>query len=181
MLIILDRDGVINQDSPNYIRSPADFQPIPGSLEAIAALNRAGHQVVVATNQSGIGRGYFSEETLSAIHTKMQDLLAAVGGQVDGIYYCPHATEDNCACRKPKPGLLYQIRKDFPDHFAEAVMVGDNVRDLQAAHAAGCRAVWIQGHERTAEHLPAAFRHVPSFPDLQHFVVVFLSDLTSQG
>lgn len=169
MLIILDRDGVINQDSKHYIRCPEEFIPIAGSLEAIAALNRAGHHVVVATNQSGLGRGYFTEAGLAAIHAKMTALLADLGGHLDGIYYCPHVPEDQCDCRKPKPGLLYQIQRDFPQEFASAVFVGDNLRDLEAARAAGCEAVWIQGVERPAEHLPPAYRQVPTYPDLWHF------------
>src|SRR3989344_4486862 len=115
MLVILDRDGVVNYESPTYIKSPEEWRALPGSLEAIATLNAAGHKVVVATNQSGIGRGYYSLATLEAIHQKMKEELARAGGCIEGIYFCPHIPEENCECRKPKPGLLLQIANDFPD------------------------------------------------------------------
>lgn len=136
-LLILDRDGVINEDSVNYIRTPEEWVPIPGSLEAIATCNRAGIKVVIATNQSGVGRGYYSEADLGAIHAKMHALLQACGGKVDGIYYCPHKPEDECQCRKPLPGLLQQISNDFPDEYQQAMFVGDSWRDWQAGVAGG--------------------------------------------
>lgn len=145
MLIILDRDGVINEDSPDFIKSPAEWQAIPGSLEAIAKLNRAGHRVVVASNQSGVARGYFSLATLLEIHHKMQTELAKVGGKLDGVYFCPHRSEDHCPCRKPSPGMLLQIARDFAvDLTSDAVLIGDSLRDIQAAQAAGCPAVLIK-------------------------------------
>jgi D-glycero-D-manno-heptose 1,7-bisphosphate phosphatase len=143
MLIILDRDGVINYDSPDYIKSPEEWHPIPGSLEAIAQLNQAGHTVVIATNQSGIGRGYYNVETLQAIHAKMLAALAAVGGHIDGIFYCPHKPEDHCDCRKPKPGLLLQIAEKFHTDFKDAVFIGDSWRDVEAAQAVHCKAVLV--------------------------------------
>src|SRR5688572_16260160 len=106
MLIILDRDGVINQDSNEYIKSPEEWIPIPGSLEKIACLNQKGHQVVIATNQSGVARGLLTEETLQAIHEKFQCELKKLGGHVEGIFFCPHHPDEGCECRKPKPGLL---------------------------------------------------------------------------
>ena len=112
-LVILDRDGVINHDSASYIKSPEEWKPIAGSLEAIALLNQAGYRVLVATNQSGIGRGLFDMATLNAIHDKMHRALSLVGGRVDGIFYCPHAQDAGCACRKPRPGLLDEIAKRF--------------------------------------------------------------------
>jgi D-glycero-D-manno-heptose 1,7-bisphosphate phosphatase len=136
-LIILDRDGVINEDSDDYIKSMEEFIPIAGSLAAIAKLTRAGYTVVVATNQSGIARGYFNAATLHAMHDKLRTLLAAEGGRIDNIYYCPHGPGDNCQCRKPKPGLLQQILKDYPVDPADAVSIGDSLRDLQAAEAVG--------------------------------------------
>ena len=144
MLIILDRDGVINVDSEDYIKAPEEWRALPGSLQAIAKLNTAGHKVVVATNQSGLGRGFYDEATLTAIHAKMQAELAAVGGHLDGIYYCPHQPDDHCDCRKPKPGLLQQIAADFPDLFADAVLIGDSSRDLEAAHSAGIKAALVK-------------------------------------
>jgi D-glycero-D-manno-heptose 1,7-bisphosphate phosphatase len=174
MLIILDRDGVINQESANYIRSPEDWQPIPGSLAAIAQLNHAGHTVVIATNQSGLGRGYFNEATLNAIHEKMYHALANLGGHIDGIYYCPHIDADKCECRKPKPGLLWQIKRDYPTLYQHAIFVGDNLRDLQAAAAGGIRGVWIADATHP-KPLPAPFNTWPRHPDLQAFVHDFLA------
>lgn len=144
MLIILDRDGVINYESPDYIKSPEEWEPIPGSLEAIAKLNQAGHTVAIATNQSGIGRGYYTIKILQAIHTKMTQNLAAVGGHLDGIFYCPHAPEDQCECRKPKPGLLLQIAQYFHADLKQALLIGDSWRDMEAAQAVSCKAILIK-------------------------------------
>lgn len=136
-LVILDRDGVINYDSVQFIKSPAEWKPIPGSLEAIARLNQAGYRVVVATNQSGIGRGLFDMDTLNAIHDKMHRAVQAVGGRIDAIFYCPHPADSKCACRKPKPGMFERIASCFNVDLAGAPAVGDSLRDLQAAAAAG--------------------------------------------
>lgn len=144
MLIILDRDGVINLDSKAYIKSPDEWIPIPGSIEAIARLCQFGHKIVVATNQSGVGRGYYSLNMLEQIHMKMQTLLQSAGGFFSGIYFCPHKPEDHCECRKPKPGLLNAIAKDFPHEFSEAIFVGDSLRDIEAAHAANCQAALVK-------------------------------------
>jgi len=143
-LIILDRDGVINEDSDQYIKSLEEFIPIAGSLEAIAKLNRAGCQVVVATNQSGIARGYFDEATLQAMHEKLRELLDAEGGRIERIYFCPHGPEDDCDCRKPKPGLLRQILVDYPVAPAEVVAIGDSLRDLQAAQTVGVSSILVR-------------------------------------
>ncbi len=137
-LIILDRDGVINFDSTQYIKSPAERKPIPGSLEAIARLNQAGYKVVVATNQSGVGRGLFDMDTLNAIHEKMHKALFAVGGRVDAIFYCPHAADSGCDCRKPKPGMFRRIADCFNVDLNGVPTVGDSLRDLQAGAAMGC-------------------------------------------
>jgi D-glycero-D-manno-heptose 1,7-bisphosphate phosphatase len=144
MFIILDRDGVINEDSDDYIKTPAEWIPIPGSLEAIAKLNQAGHTIVVATNQSGIARKLYSEADLQSIHATMRRQLAAVGGHVDAIFYCPHHPDDNCACRKPKPGLLLEIARQFKINLQEALMIGDAARDIQAAQAVGCPAILVK-------------------------------------
>jgi D-glycero-D-manno-heptose 1,7-bisphosphate phosphatase len=144
MLIILDRDGVINEDSDAYIKTPAEWIPIAGSLDAIAALNRAGHTVVIATNQSGVGRGLYTEADLAEIHQRMQRELAAVGGHIDAIFYCPHHPDDHCVCRKPKPGLLHRIAEKLNTNFAEALMVGDALRDIECAKAVGCPAVLVK-------------------------------------
>ena len=132
-LVILDRDGVINYDSAEFIKTPEEWKPIPGSLEAIARLNQAGHRVVVATNQSGIGRGLLDMATLNAIHDKMHKALAHVGGRIDAVFNCPHAQDANCNCRKPKPGLLEDIARRFNVDLAGVPCIGDSLRDLQAA------------------------------------------------
>ena len=137
-LIILDRDGVINHDSDAFIKSPAEWVPIPGSLEAIARLNQAGYRVVVATNQSGIARGLFDIKTLNAIHQKLHAAAHHVGAEVDAIFYCPHAADDNCDCRKPKPGMLQTIASRFSLSLKGVPNVGDSLRDLQAGYGVGC-------------------------------------------
>lgn len=138
MLIILDRDGVINVESDAYIKAPDEWVPIPGSLKAIARLTRAGHSVVIMTNQSGIGRGFFSVETLNQIHAKLSASLSVLGGHIEKIYYCPHHPNDNCICRKPKPGMLKQIQQDFNVDLKDCLLIGDSWRDMQAAQAAQC-------------------------------------------
>jgi D-glycero-D-manno-heptose 1,7-bisphosphate phosphatase len=137
-LVVLDRDGVINFDSPSFIKSPEEWHPIPGSLEAIARLNRAGFRVVVATNQSGIGRGLFDTAMLNEIHAKMHRAAATVGARLEAVFFCPHTNQDKCDCRKPLPGMMEQIidRYDIVDPSA-VPMVGDALRDLQSAAAAG--------------------------------------------
>jgi D-glycero-D-manno-heptose 1,7-bisphosphate phosphatase len=136
-LIVLDRDGVINYDSASYIKSPEEWRPIPGSLEAVARLNQEGFHVVVATNQSGIGRGLFDMAALNAIHAKMHQALAQAGARVDAIFFCPHAADDNCRCRKPKTGMLEDIAHRLNTSLAGVPMVGDSSRDLEAAAAVG--------------------------------------------
>lgn len=139
MLVILDRDGVINVESREYIKTPEEWIEIPGSMEAIAKLKQAGHQVVVATNQSGLARGFFTQATLDLIHQKMKARLADFGAEFDGIFYCPHHPDDRCECRKPKPGLLLQIAKQFNTDLSKAIMVGDSLRDIQAGQAVNTR------------------------------------------
>lgn len=142
-LIILDRDGVINHDSDAYIKSPDEWKPVQGSLEAIARLTKAGYRIAVATNQSGVARGLFDLATLGAIHTKMQARVAAAGGRIDAIFFCPHAADSHCDCRKPKPGLVLDVLARFHANPVEVTVVGDSLRDLQAATAAGCRPVLV--------------------------------------
>lgn len=136
-LVILDRDGVINADSDAFIKSPDEWIAIPGSLEAIARLNQAGYRVAVASNQSGIGRGLFDMTTLNAMHAKMHRQLAAVGGRIDAVFFCPHTAQDHCDCRKPKPGMLKMIAERFEVDPKETPVVGDSLRDLQAGAALG--------------------------------------------
>ncbi|AKR44030.1 D-glycero-beta-D-manno-heptose 1,7-bisphosphate 7-phosphatase [Methylophilus sp. TWE2] len=138
-LVILDRDGVINRDSATFIKNPNEWIPIPGSLEAIAQLNQHGYRVAVATNQSGIARGYFDMATLNAIHDKMHKALAQVGGRIDAVFYCPHAADDHCECRKPKTGMIEEIGRRFNIELTKVPGVGDALRDLQAFDKAGCQ------------------------------------------
>lgn len=153
-LVILDRDGVINFDSAQFIKSPAEWKPIPGSLEAIARLNQNGYKVVVATNQSGVGRGLFDMETLNSIHTKMHKALFTVGGRVDAIFYCPHAADSACDCRKPKPGMFKRIAETLNADLKGVPAIGDSLRDLHSAVAAGCKPILVhtgKGEKTKAE------------------------------
>ena len=138
-IILLDRDGVINHDSDAFIKTPDEWVAIDGSLEAIARLNQAGWRVVVASNQSGIGRGLFSMATLNQIHRKMHQQLLAVGGHLDGVFFCPHTGDSNCECRKPKAGLLHDIAQRFDVNLSGVPMVGDSLRDLQAGVSVGAK------------------------------------------
>ncbi len=143
-LIILDRDGVVNQDSDNYIKSVDEFIPLPGSLEAIARLSQSGYRVAVATNQSGISRGFYDVATLDAMHDKLRRLLAAVGGEIEMIAFCPHGPDDSCECRKPKPGMYLEIAKRMDVSLGSVPVVGDSLRDLQAAQAVGARPILVR-------------------------------------
>lgn len=168
-LVILDRDGVINEDSPDYIRSAADWIPIPGSLEAIARLNHAGVRVAIATNQSGLARGYFDVDTLNEMHQKMHALLARVGGHVDGIFFCPHGPDEGCLCRKPRPGLYQEIARRCHKSLANVPIIGDSRRDLKPAIAFGARPILVRtGKGRDTESSLSAEerRQIEIFPDL---------------
>lgn len=142
--IILDRDGVINEDSDAYIKSPDEFIPIEGSLQAIARLNRAGYKVLIATNQSGIARGYYDIATLDAMHAKLYRLLAAEGGSVERIEFCPHGPDDQCTCRKPLPGMIEKLIARYQLDVSELIVVGDSLRDLEAARVVGAKAVLVK-------------------------------------
>jgi D-glycero-D-manno-heptose 1,7-bisphosphate phosphatase len=142
-LVILDRDGVINQDSDQFIKNPDEWKPIPGSLEAIARLNHSGYRVVVASNQSGIGRGLFDMAALNAINDKMYRALGLFGGHIDALFYCPHAAEADCDCRKPKPGMFLDIAQRFNVSLSGVPSVGDSLRDLQAAATAGAQPILV--------------------------------------
>ena len=143
-LVILDRDGVVNQDSVNFIKNPNEWIAIPNSLEAIALLNQSGFRVAIATNQSGIARGLFDMATLNAINDKMHRALAQLGGRIDAMFYCPHAADDNCTCRKPKIGMIVDISRRFSVDLSEVYAVGDSLRDLQAFHDAGCKPILVR-------------------------------------
>src|SRR4051794_26947363 len=142
-LVILDRDGTINHDSNHYIKSVDEFRPIKGALEAIARLTQAGYRVVVATNQSGIARGLFTTRTLFEIHDALQRAAVQAGGRIDAFFFCPHAADAACQCRKPQPGMLIEIARRFNVSLADSYMVGDAQRDLEAASAAGARPVLV--------------------------------------
>ena len=137
-LIILDRDGVINYDSREYVKSAAEWRPLPNSIEAIAKIC-VNNTVVIASNQSGLGRGLFTLDDLQQMHSKMLKLVEAAGGKIDNIYYCPHTPNDNCECRKPKPGLFNKILTDYSFAISDVYAVGDSLRDLQAAYSSGIR------------------------------------------
>lgn len=143
-IIILDRDGVINEDSTEFIRSTQDWKPIPGSLEAIARFCHAGYRVLVATNQSGIGRGLFDFDDLAAMHDKMRRLLGELGGRIDGVFFCPHTPDDHCRCRKPEPGLFLDIGHRLGVDLSLVLAVGDSARDILAAHAVGARPILVR-------------------------------------
>ncbi|WP_020409166.1 D-glycero-beta-D-manno-heptose 1,7-bisphosphate 7-phosphatase [Hahella ganghwensis] len=179
-LIILDRDGVINQDSDDYVKSLDEWHPIPGSIEAIARLTKAGFLVAVATNQSGVARGYFTEQTLHDMNKKMLDLVEEAGGSIDAIAYCPHGPEDHCDCRKPAPGLIYQIEEKLHHKAQGAFFVGDSLRDLEAAREAGCYPILVASGkgQRTLEKLAdTAFAEVPVFDDLAAFTDNLLKNI----
>ena len=143
-LVILDRDGVINHDSATFIKSPEEWIPIPGSLEAIAMLNQSGYRVAVATNQSGIARGLFDMAALNAIHDKMHRALSQIGGRIDALFYCPHAADDHCDCRKPKTGMIEDISRRFSIELNHVYAVGDALRDMQAFANAGCKPILVR-------------------------------------
>jgi len=142
-LVILDRDGVINQDSANFIKSPNEWIPIAGSLEAIALLNQSGFRVTIATNQSGVNRGLFDMATLNSIHEKMHRELAQLGGRIDAVFYCPHTADEHCHCRKPNTGMIEEIGRRFSISLAGVPAVGDALRDLQAFANAGCQPILV--------------------------------------
>lgn len=139
-LIIYDRDGTLNEDRDDYVTSAEEWQPIPGALEAVARLTQAGWHAVVATNQSGLGRGLFDMAALNAMHLKLNQQLALAGGRLDAIFFCPHVPSDECDCRKPLPGLMQQIGERYAIDLKNVPAVGDSLRDMQAAQAAGCEA-----------------------------------------
>jgi len=164
--IILDRDGVINEDSDSFIKSPEEWRPIPGSLEAIALLNRHGWEVIVITNQSGIARGLFDRTTLDRIHNKMRSLVERAGGRIAAIYVCPHGPADDCTCRKPKPGLLEQFSREKKVPLTGIPLIGDAQRDIDAALAAGAHPILVctgKGERTLAAHPQPT---IPIFKDL---------------
>jgi D-glycero-D-manno-heptose 1,7-bisphosphate phosphatase len=174
--IILDRDGVINHESSNYIRTPEEWHAIPGSLEAIAALNRSGFSVLIATNQSGVARGYYDLAALDAIHEKMMGELAAVGGYIEEIFFCPHHPDAGCMCRKPKTGLLQQIQKKYPINLSQTFFIGDSLVDVEAARSSGCLPIIVQtGNGRSILEKHPHLLNLPHFINLAGAVEYVLS------
>ena len=142
-LILLDRDGVINHDSDQYIKSPAEWRPIAGSIEAIARLHQGGYRIAVATNQSGIGRGLFDMATLNAINDKMMEMVFRQGGRIDALFFCPHTAAEACDCRKPRTGMFEEIAARFHTELKAVPVVGDSLKDLQAAEAVGAQPILV--------------------------------------
>jgi D-glycero-D-manno-heptose 1,7-bisphosphate phosphatase len=176
-VIVLDRDGVINHDSDAYIKNAEEWQPIDGSLEAIARLNHAGYIVVVASNQSGLARGYFDIEALAAMHRKMDDMLAKVGGRIDAVFFCPHGPEDGCSCRKPKPGMLLEIGQRFNVSLADLVFIGDTVADVKTARNVLAKPILVRtGKGLKAEKILQSDNQekVPVYDDLSSAVTAVL-------
>lgn len=172
-LIILDRDGVINEDSDDYIKSPDEWIPIPGSLDAVARLNHAGYSVAIASNQSGIARGYFSLETLAAMSVKMNDMLTPLGGRIDAMLFCPHGPNDGCDCRKPRPGMLIEIGNRFQTNLENVLFVGDNINDVKAAQVAGAKPVLVKtgkGEQTASLIAENNSMNVPVYNDLADVV-----------
>jgi D-glycero-D-manno-heptose 1,7-bisphosphate phosphatase len=175
-LIVLDRDGVINYDSEQFIKSPDEWRPIPGSLEAISRLNHAGFRVVVATNQSGLGRGLFDMATLIAINDKMHKALAQLGGRIDAVFYCPHTADSGCECRKPKPGMLTEIGNRFGVELTGVPCVGDSVRDLQAAAAVEAQPILVLSGKGEKTLRDGVFpANTVIFPDLAFVATALLA------
>jgi D-glycero-D-manno-heptose 1,7-bisphosphate phosphatase len=165
-LVMIDRDGVINEDSGEFIKSVAEWRPIRGSLEAIAALHRRGWKVAVVTNQSGVGRGLYDEATLGEIHEHMRDRVRAAGGELAGVYYCPHLPDAGCDCRKPKPGMFRALERDLKVSVVGAPYIGDRISDVEAADAVGAVPMLVRTGTGSATAAMLGARRVPVFDDL---------------
>lgn len=165
-LVMIDRDGVINEDSDDFIKSVAEWRPIAGSLEAIAALHRAGWRVAVVTNQSGIGRGLYDEATLGEIHAYMRERVRAAGGELAGVYHCPHLPDAGCDCRKPKPGMFRALERELRLSVTGAPYIGDRLSDVEAAEAVGARPILVRTGVGAATEALLGSRGVPVFDDL---------------
>jgi D-glycero-D-manno-heptose 1,7-bisphosphate phosphatase len=175
-IVVVDRDGVINEDSGDFIKSVAEWRPIAGSLEAIAALTRAEIPVAVVTNQSGIGRGLLDEPALHAIHRHMEQSVLAAGGALAGIYYCPHLPDAGCDCRKPRPGMLRALERDLGVSLVGAPFVGDRGSDREAARAGGAQPMLVRTGTGAATEAVARARGVPVFADLRSAVASILGE-----
>jgi D-glycero-D-manno-heptose 1,7-bisphosphate phosphatase len=167
-LVILDRDGVINRDSKDFVKTAEEWIPLPGSIDAIADLSRAGYAIAVASNQSGLARGLFKQAELDEMHEKLRGLVANAGGRIDHIAICPHGPDEECDCRKPAPGLYRQIAEHFAVDLAGVLAIGDSLRDLEAAASAGATPVLVRtgNGQETETQLSVAFESVARFDDL---------------
>ncbi|MDP3705859.1 MAG: D-glycero-beta-D-manno-heptose 1,7-bisphosphate 7-phosphatase [Legionellaceae bacterium] len=174
-VIILDRDGIINEDSPYYIKSEDEFIFLPGSVEAIARLTASGYRIGVATNQSGVSRGYYSEAKLAAIHEKMMYHVLAAGGRIDEIVYCLHMPEDECLCRKPNPGMLFELASRFACAPSDLIFIGDKITDIQAAEAAGAKPMLVLS-SMTDQNTLQSYPHVPVFSSLAECVECLITE-----
>jgi D-glycero-D-manno-heptose 1,7-bisphosphate phosphatase len=176
-LVILDRDGVINEDSDEFIKSPDEWKPLPGSLEAIAQLTNAGWRVVVVTNQSGIARKLFDIDTLNAIHDKMYNLVSEYGGVIEAVFFCPHGPKDNCDCRKPKPGMLEEISRRLHVRLEGVPVIGDSLRDLEAARAVGAQPILVRtGKGSRTLYNSEGLDDIPVYCDLKQAASALIAD-----
>ncbi len=177
-LVILDRDGVINQDSREFVKSPDEWLPLPGSIRAIADLDRAGYTVAVASNQSGLARGLFDRNALRAMHRKLRRLVAAEGGHVDRIVVCPHGPNDGCSCRKPRPGLLLRLGRHYGTNLDGVPVIGDSLRDLEAAAASGARPILVRSGngKKTERALGGDFASTEVFDNLAAAAAALLEE-----
>lgn len=178
--VIVDRDGTINLERDGYIQSPDEWEPLPGALDAIARLNHAGFQVVIAANMPGLGRGLFDMAAMNAIHARMNKQLTAIGGRVEAVFFCPHTPDEGCQCRKPLPGLFHQIGERYKVDLTQVHAVGDSIRDVQAAVAAGCVPHLVMtgiGAPEFTDRLPAEFPpSVRVHADLAEFATTFIAE-----
>jgi D-glycero-D-manno-heptose 1,7-bisphosphate phosphatase len=167
-LVILDRDGVINRDSPDFVKSTEEWLPLPGSIEAIAALSRGGYTIAIASNQSGLARGLLDRRALRAMHRKLRRLVAAEGGRIDRIEVCPHGPGDGCRCRKPAPGLYERLARRYDTSLRGTPAIGDSLRDLEAAAAAGASPILVRtgNGRKTESSLPTDLQNIPVYDDL---------------
>jgi len=177
-LVVLDRDGVINRESSDFVKSADEWLPLPGSIEAIALLSKAGFSVAIASNQSGLARGLFDANALEEMHGKLHSLVAAAGGRIDHIAICPHGPDDDCTCRKPLPGLLRQIGEKLKVSLADVPVIGDSLRDLQAARSVHARPILVRtgNGSKTEEALPVELSSVEVYDDLGAAVTALLEE-----
>ncbi len=181
-LVILDRDGVINYDSDQFIKSADEWRPIEGSLQSISRLNNIGFKVVVVTNQSGIARGLFNLDILDEIHCKMHDMLAKFGGKIEEVFFCPHGPKEGCLCRKPAPGMLLEIASRFNMKLKNVPVIGDSLRDLEAGMAVGAQPILVKtGKGLKTMQDPRLDKNIPIYNNLAEFTDHFIDNVMSRN